>query len=137
MKLKKSAYFKMPIQTSKNKKPTTLPKRTLTCGGFCLHDLTNFVYMPLKILFNICSLAVIWKPILFPTLHVISRISSAYQNENISEWPLYICRHNILEIQSFPSSLNADLLDSISQWVSIVERPGTQERHFVPPGTRE
>lgn len=44
---------------SENKKNTTLPKRTLNCGGFCLRDLTNFVYMPLKILFNICSLAVI------------------------------------------------------------------------------
>lgn len=118
-------------------KSTTLLKLTLKHGFFCLYDLANFVYMSLKILFNLCSLSVIWKPTLFPTLHVISRTFSMYQNENISVWLLHICRHKTLEIQNFPSSPYAALLNSTSQRVSIVEHPRRDEGHCVPPGTTE
>lgn len=106
-------------------------------GFFDLYDLANLVCTSLKILFNLCSLKVTWKPRLFPTLPVISRTFSTCQNENIAEWPLYICKLNILEIQNFPSSSYAALLNSTSQRVSIVEHPGRHEGRCIPSGTTE
>lgn len=126
----------MPSQTFKNKKHYLI-KTYFKTWILCLCDLANFVYMSLNILFNLCSLSVIWKPRLFPTLHVISRTFSTYENKNISVWLLYICGHRILEIQNFPSSPYAALLNSTSQRVSIVEHPRRDEGHCVPPGTTE